>query len=286
MINLEEAIGASKSIMQHGLSYKFQKYDAVFFMTTEYLRIYLNNIAFNKDNALTILAGGDHVFNLIYKGVREIDAFDINVLTYFTYQIRAAMMRAFSFNDFISANLRFASSPEVALQILKKLKGYLSDDVYRYYLELIEYAINNKQAKFKLLFRNFFDKDVCKAENLYLDSKSDYDRVRNNLDNVKVSFKFGDGKEIFNNLDKLYDIILLSNIADFFGNEGTDVSLEDLNRFLVGYYNYLKENGVVVGYTFRMTEDYFLRSNILRKDFDGETYKINGEGYYLKRKKG
>ena len=82
-IDLEEALRASMDLI-YGVHFfhGFKDYASTYFVTSECIKDYLKAHEFLKNRALTILSGGDQVFNLITSGVYEIDAFDSNKLTY------------------------------------------------------------------------------------------------------------------------------------------------------------------------------------------------------------
>lgn len=144
-IDLEEAIKYSKDILLNSNFFdkvSFSRYSKVFFAASENIRAYLDQERFNKSRALTVLSGGDHVFNLISHGVKEIDAFDINYLTYFVYKLRLAMIRGLSYQDFIQANYDFSFSGHLnnCDNMINFLKRYLDEDVYGYYKKMIEFS--------------------------------------------------------------------------------------------------------------------------------------------------
>ena len=57
-------------------------YSKVYLWTNENIDAYLNIVDISsKENALSVLASGDQTFNLITKGIMNIDTFDTNKLT-------------------------------------------------------------------------------------------------------------------------------------------------------------------------------------------------------------
>lgn len=60
----------------------FSEYHKSYYWTNENIKGYLDKVDFEgKDNALAVLASGDHIFNLVEKGISNIDTFDTNKLT-------------------------------------------------------------------------------------------------------------------------------------------------------------------------------------------------------------
>ena len=59
----------------------------------------------DKKKALSVLASGDHVFNLIYYGILNIDTFDTNRLTeYYALGLKRAALLAFTYEEYLLFN--------------------------------------------------------------------------------------------------------------------------------------------------------------------------------------
>lgn len=281
VVNLEEAIEESKKIMVSWNRREFRKYDACYGITNEYLRLILDEVFFKKDRALTVLASGDQAFNLICKGVRNIDTFDINVLTYFYFQLRVAMVKNLGFKEFakVSSNIR---KLEVLKKLVKKLRKSLGEEVYEYYCKIIEFAISDK-TRINRLFINSFDHQICGFYNYYLDCEDSYLNLRRGLQETEFTFTFNDARVLPLELKQKYDIILLSNIVDYVAKDE-----EMFCKFINSYYEHLEQNGVVIGYSLGcFNTEMLLRPNHLSsydKDIEVKTLSIYDK-YYLKRKK-
>ena len=79
----------------------FAGFQKTYFFTNENINAYLNLVDLtDKNNALTVLASGDQLFNLINKEITEIDTFDINKLTeYYVFGIRMAMIEKYNYKE-------------------------------------------------------------------------------------------------------------------------------------------------------------------------------------------
>ena len=77
----------------------FSKYQKIFMSTNENIKDSLNLIDFkNKIKALSVMASGDHPFNLITKSVFDIDTFDTNMLTeYYVLGIKRSMIIKYTY---------------------------------------------------------------------------------------------------------------------------------------------------------------------------------------------
>ena len=103
------------------------KYSKIYFWTNENVDAYLNLVTFEgKDSALSVLASGDQLFNLICKGIINIDTFDSNKLTeYFAFGLKRAAILKYSYQDYIKYMGRLGqnniSSPEETYAIIRKM---------------------------------------------------------------------------------------------------------------------------------------------------------------------
>lgn len=296
-IDLEKALEASRDLI-YGLYFfrGFKDYASTYFVTSECIKDYLDAVEYLKDRALTILSGGDQVFNLIYCGVKEIDAFDSNQLTYFVYHLRRAMLNILSFQDFKKANLIFTSSPNnfsSHIDILEKVKHNLPEEVYEYFRKMIEFSDGNPMVNFESLYYGITDKDFTR--NNYLVSEDAYQKLKKSLNDTEVNITFTDALTLPTKLSKTYDIILLSNIADYFSKSNPNFGLQEFKKFIASYLNLLNPDGVLINYLYRINDQNPIRGLPITKEDLGinnifpvtnPIFKKTGEGYYLERNKG
>lgn len=295
-INLEEAINTSKTIISNVLNEtgaKYSKYSKCYFMTTESIRAYLSKEQLGE-SALSVLSSGDQIFNLVYKGVRKIDTFDINILSYFTFNLRRALALGLNYYDFISANLRFGGSNnlEFSLELMEKIKHFLPPEVYEYYVRLLLFSLKNGENLNNLYLKRFYHVD-SKANNLYMSSENDYNLMQRRLANSDISYQFGEAHSIPGMVSsERYSCILLSNISDYFFS-GRDIGIDKeriFNEFINMYYQLLEDNGFLVNYSFGVDDNSFLKpyGNIPINNLKGEVVRVpytRNQGYYLVRKK-
>lgn len=221
--------------------------------------------------------------------MKEIDTFDINILTYFTFHLKRALILELPYVDFrnLSAGSFYLFYLEQFEELLEMLKSSLPEIVYEYYRKLVEYQKKDYNLEFRNLFKGFdfqYDKDY----NLYASSESAYYTTKENLKETQIGFTFHDAKYVPFYIGGNYDIILLSNIADYFGGEYHLTTLEEFLSFINGYYQLLNENGVLIHYLYQLKERNIIKNScITPSDLDqNSVYQIDKkEGYYLIRKK-
>lgn len=288
-INLDEALFYSKLIIKNGDYYSgksFRKYSKCFIGASEYIKFYLEQENFNRQRALTVLGAGDHVFNLAFMDVKEIDAFDINMLQYFVYILRKAMLDSLGYEEFKFVNLRFDSYAIDGLaQGIEKSKKALSEDVYEYYRKILEFA--KKCGRLENLYYMVIG-DFWRNYNNYLQSEETYLALREKLKSTKINLYFGDARDISKDLEGDYDITLLSNISDYLGNEKRPLTIEEFNTFIDLFYNLLSDNGVLINYLYGFKDDFLIKNSIItRRDIpNNNLVKIDfsNMGYYRVRK--
>lgn len=288
-INLDEALFYSKLIIKNGDYYsgkRFRKYSKSFIGTSENINFCLEQETFKKDRALTILGGGDHIFNLAFKGFKEVDAFDINMLQYFVFYLRKAMLDSLIYGEFKYINLRFDSySLDDLAQVIEKSKKVLKEDVYEYYRKILEYAqkIGRLENLYYLVIGDFWKK--C---NNYLQNEETYLLLREKLKNIKINLYFGDARDISKALRDNYDIALLSNISDYLGSERKHLTIEEFANFINSFYDLLSDNGILINYLYGFKDNFLIKNSIITKrDIPSSNLvRVNdtNQGYYRVRK--
>lgn len=290
-VDLDEAVTYSRNLMLNPSSdMKFTGYDRGFWAASECIIGYLDKLQYNKSRALSVLSSGDHVFNLICDGVKEIDAFDINRLQYYVYFLKRAFILAFSYKQFLLATSTMSCTGfiEDKMCVVEAARPYLPLDVYLYYQELLEYALYHKDVNFSSLYfrgENFF---VC---NNYLANKANYDKLRSVLKSANVNLHFDDVRKIPKLVSGEYDIVLLSNIADYIEPFFLGGNIDDFKNYIADFMNITNPEGVVINYLFSLIDGTLVgKANISKSDFQPGTifpitrFPFKRHGYYLERK--
>lgn len=293
-VDLNESLFYSKEIITRGDYYSgktFREYSKGYLATNEDIKSYLTLEKFRGKKALTVLASGDQAFNLALCGAETIDAFDINKLEYYVFWLKKAMTQVLNYSDYVKAIGSFLSVLGIPylLEVLEKAKGYMPEDVYEYYRKILEFAL--KKGRLTNLY-GFVMEGFWKNRNLYLQDEASYDNLRKILRDVTINLHFGDAREIPYRLDDSYDIVLLSNIADYLGNARSFLTLEKFQEFISAYYSLLNPKGVIINYLFDLGihydgEEIICSSFITKDDLGSENLQHipqTVDGYYRVRK--
>ena len=293
---MPSSIEHTKSIIRkqvkHGkaydVTYPFIKYSKIYTNTNENIHGCFNLIDFTSiNNALVVLSSGDYLFNLIINNVYNIDTFDSNSLTeYYVFGLKMAMIQKYDYTTFNLINSKLVNSntslEEITSIILDLLP--LMDNKYRKYW----YAVANYNYKLQKKSKNplnlfsliaYERENVNIYSNTYTISESNYNNLKKKLLKANITFKCADAAnpiEIANN--KKYDLILLSNILDFFMNKwGEDWGCITFNTYIKKLYNISNEEAtILLAYCLSPNSKNIIKhSNIKEEYLNGDVYKID-----------
>ena len=266
----------------------FKKYQKGFYWTNENIGSYLNIFDLNnRKKALSVMASGDHVFNLIYRGISDVDTFDINRLTeYFVLGLKRTMILKYDYYEFLYM-INYIIEPNISLEELTNILIYLIKDMdlkYKLFWEEI-LNFNYHIQKFYgtnlnlmlMLYVSPFAKTSHINNNDYLLDPYCYEEFRNKLKNANISFKGVDAIDLSKKFKgKKYDLILLSNVLDYanarWGNNWDKERLEEYLKSLEGISN---EDAIIfvkyiINYlsSSQIKDQLFYDSCIKREDID------------------
>lgn len=248
--------------------YEFQK---VYSWTNENINAYLSLADFkDKTNALSVMASGDHLFNLVVNGIQNIDAFDTNRLTeYYALGFKRAMILKYDYQTFIEKMSLISNANATIEEISDLILGLLPfmENKYAAYWKTIvdfNFCIQKRYGTNLNLFSliSFVNNcDDISFYNNYLVDEAHYEELRQNLGRTNISFKCVNAVDLANVYSGLqYDFILLSNILDYFAplwNMNWDYAHlkkyeEELEKIIAFggtiFLNYIFNYGVIGGY--------------------------------------
>ena len=256
----------------------FSKYQKIFMSTNENIKDSLNLVEFeDKYKALSVMASGDHTFNLINKNILNIDTFDTNLLTeYYVLGIKRSMVIKYTYQkyiekykDFTDMNANLENNTEALYDLLP-----LMDMKYRVFWEKVidfNYMIQkNKQNKINLFYMLFVNLNHINylINNNYLSNEDEYNNLKNNI--VKSNIRFNNINAI--NLSDFYknnryDVVLLSNILDYFGKEYKKINkvfnYKELLKYEDNILNIMNKDGVLfLKYIINFSKSNFVRNNV------------------------
>lgn len=234
------------------LSFREGAYQRGYKDTNENIDGYMRLLNFEgKTNALTVLASGDHVFNLLYYGILNIDTFDTNKLTeYYAFGIKKSAILAFNYKQYLQF-MRRMIDPALTLEELsywmKQLFPYMEERERIFWTQIIEYnnQLQKNQLKilnlFRMLLINFQEESLVIAKNSYLKNERNYHQTKENLKKATITFQNTNCLDLKEKNTSQYDFLFLSNIADylshFYGNGWGYEYLQELEKSLESLIN-------------------------------------------------
>lgn len=292
-VNLDDSLKHAKILLQDfSCIHEFSEYARSYLFTTEYINRYLKQNEFNKGRAVSLLASGDHIFNLALCDIYDIDTVDINRLNYFTFWLKFAFILNLSFSEFKSLEKIISRDSYLPyfLEFLERSKSCMPLDVYLYFKELVyfEYSLNKSNGLRNLFLPAYHS---LFPSNLYLQNEQIYNELKRKLEKLNIKMYFQDIKTIPNILKGNYDIALLSNVSDYLGTEERILTIDDFNDYINSFLSLLSSGGLLINYLYGLRHKYIIQnSSITLNDLGKDnvvkfTNIFNSEGYYRVRKR-
>jgi len=265
---------------------KFSKFSKLYSFTTENLKAYLQELNLENKKILSTTSSGDFIFNSYLLGAKQVDCFDINLLSKFYFELKTESIKKFTFLKFQQFFLRTKQNNKYTFNYKDylKLRTNLSalaklffDNCYNFF----------KKDGFKLresaIFNNIYDEAESKINfNLYLKEKNFY-KLKKILKNKKENFINSDIVSLTKHLkhsDK-YDLIYLSNIADyahqFLGKKHLTIFKEEIILLLS---KHLNPNGQILMYFYSYDKKAPLRNDFY--DFEKVKSILSNDKFFLK----
>ena len=260
----------------------FNNLSQIYSFTTENISGYFVYLDFTNKNVLTVAASGDHIINSIYKGAKEVYAFDINYLALIFTHLKLVALEQLEYEEFlqffminekddISRN-KDALNYEIYVNRLRK---FLSENIARYW-DIMYKTFENNGYKLRnsYIFNNKYDNNSVKINsNIYLKRKSSYNKAKEKIKYREIMLINANYKNInIMSLPNLIDcdIVIMSNISDYIKNiyNGKTNYLESYIKDII---RKLKnnENKIVCAYL------YNIQNTEYRSDIDNPILRTN-----------
>ncbi len=217
---------------------RFSHNSPTYLFTTENLR---DTFVFgNISRALTIGSSGDHFFNAVLRGAKDVDCFDINIFSKYITELKKIAVEHLSYDDFIQ--MFFENNKD----IYTGFRHFLSIPC-RYVGDLIF-----SPQRQRILKDMYISKPQILYNCGYLNSEVEYNNLKKLLPGVNFNFILTDVQFLDKKFNKKYDLMHLSNISDYahlmFKNNYLLQFNENVIKPLLPY---LTDNGLIIcGYVY------------------------------------
>ena len=252
-------------------------FDFIYPFTTENIDGYLSKIDVDNKDVLTVCSSGDHVLNLILKGAKKIDTFDISPLSKYYLNLKIAGVKALEYKEFLDF-FRYVDYPKAfennskAFDFKKYLKisPYLDKYTRTFWDSLYMEFDGIELRENEFLFSRDEDKNrVLVNINAYL-KEENYYKLKSILNSKEYDIKFyyNNMLELPNVLKDKYDIIMLSNIPQYLNGiyeyKSITYCLNKFRELIDKLSNKLNNNGLIV------TNYYYNVKDINKNDRENE----------------
>jgi len=190
-------------------------FSKIYLFATEKLEPLFNFKSSKTQKALTVTGSFDQALVLCLKGFTDIDCVDINPLAKYWAELKRAAILEFDYNQFKS--FYFSTARPLDYKQYLKLKQYLSPSAcqfwYSVYVKNNYFGLNLKKSD--LFVDRFNYNPEAYLENcFYLKNETSYYQLKDNLKTTEFKFQTQDLLSFWKPCE-IYDIIYLSNIADY-----------------------------------------------------------------------
>ena len=239
----------------------FHNSSAVYKISNERIQDYEKYLR-KRNKVLSVIGSGDQILNCILNGTKEIDAFDISVFPKYFLELKMAAIKALTVDEYIDFFYEVTNRDEVYEDMYYRIAVYLENDMCEFWDSLFNF-FEWKEIYNSTMFSS--EPNIASNainQNKFLQSEEEYNRLREELDNVKITYYEGDILELSSYLRDSYDLVYLSNIV-YYCNK-------DKYREMLGNLN-LTDKGISLTYFYKMqghAMEYFQGTNISFERFE------------------
>lgn len=256
-LNIAKELIEDKDKYREDYSYYFRQ---IYPFTTENLKGHYQFFNLKGKDALTVQGSGDQILELRLNGVTNIDAFDINSLTEFYFDLKRAALKAqiskleflefFRYNDYP----RFGPDNKKCFnhETFLKIKDFLQEDSYCFWMNLFLTYPPEKIRRKNYLFSDDESREDIFKETLNYYQEDKYKELCTLINDLNYHFIESDIRNLPNILTKEYDFIDLSNIIRYSEKIWNQNPLENYRNLIDKLVPFLKPNGnMIVGYLYQ-----------------------------------
>ncbi len=241
----KNAIICSKKIFR-SLDDIAKKYGILYPFTTENIKEYFLREEIKKKDVLTVCSSGDHLFNALLLGAKNIDCFDTNVFTKYYMFLKKAAIKVLKYDEFLRFFIQdfsiFKNDYLFNYSLYEKLRSELNDEARLFW----DYVYSEYSSSYKIRKSSLFFKDIKKIDainyNLYLEEENYY-KLKEIIDKLNPNFYECDITNLHNINKRRYQIIYLSNIYQFLLRADRKTNFIDLIKHIAS--SLLEEDGII-----------------------------------------
>ncbi len=208
--------------------YAFQDRASVYLFTNENISGYLKKLHdLNGARVLSVAASGDHAFEAVMQGATHVDTFDINSYQHHVLELKAHMIRALPYEDFM--DFFFDKKNFFNTKIIAPIAHKFSIGLQHFMMRC------NQSDAVMFKYHGAIAPEYDLRNITYLAYGADYQKLSECLP-AQIKFHHCKLERVSAKFNQRYDLIMLSNIFYYmFPHEPINE-----NRFLKFYQNILR----------------------------------------------
>lgn len=227
---------------------EFNNKSGAYLRTTENINGYYDNLSFAEKKVLTIIGSGDHIFEAVLRGAKDIEGFDISTNAILMYYLKEAAIKSISFEEYLG--FFFVENTCFTRETYQKIRDNINEVAKPFWdkvfsskeIEPLESISNILVSKPALYMTPQAASMKMSPLSSYL-SEENYYKLQSMINNSKISINLRDVKEV-EKVSSNYDYIILSNVFEY---QDSDAFLE----LIAEYRKHLNPDGlIVVGYAY------------------------------------
>ena len=190
---------------------------SAYLFTNERLQGVFDNISVKDKSVLTVGSSGDQVLSSIFYGAKNIDLFDANIFAPTLIDFKIASIKALSFEEFCDFYSDFIAKFD---KYYPRISSLIPDKSREFFDHIV---LNGDSEHLSNFLQSSFESGDLK-DIFYANNKSNYHKLKQILleDDFNLRYNIGDFYEFPRLTYKKYDLILLSNIAEYNETEIVD----------------------------------------------------------------
>lgn len=226
----------------------FDNNSKAYLRTTENINGYYDRLIFKDKKVLTVIGSGDHIFEAILRGAKEVEGFDISENAILLYYLKEAAIKTMSFEEYM--NFFYVENKCFTKEGYNKLRSKLNEITLPYWdkvfnqevkepLEYIKEMLVSKPAFYMVPSVASLKLSALSS---YLEEENYY-KLQSKINDTKISIHLRDVKEV-DKVKSSYDYIILSNIFEY-------QDTEEFKELIDKYKEHLNDDGlIIVGYAY------------------------------------
>lgn len=220
---VEKDLAAAVEIIDKGQLFcpRFMTYAPCYLWSTKNLTDYYSKLDFKGKDVLSVASCGDHAFNAYLMGANFVETFDVNRLQRYVQELKRTAIKTLDHDTFIQYLNQQDYHQLFSKEIYQQLRGELPSDV-RYFWDTLYGSFTSY-----ILASEYFLEEPCATYSLNgrnpYTNREQYQKAKEVLKEKEIPFLESDLLSLpkVSHL-KTYDIILLSNIAQYVLKRGKE----------------------------------------------------------------